>query len=161
MAGGLPHLEPPSANSTLPPSTLSPPPTTGTGAGTGSGTGRPRSHSVPWVELRFELPSFAKSCITNRPPRPLDPNRTDAATDQSYQEHKAIKDGSYSHLSLSMRWSIASGAVLLASVAHAASSWTFADGTVTVASKKAEDVTQTYVYRPESLFPLSRHALAH
>lgn len=43
-----------------------------------------------------------------------------------------------------MRWSIASGALLLAGVAQAAT-WTFSDASVTVASKTAEDVTQTCV----------------
>lgn len=43
-----------------------------------------------------------------------------------------------------MRWSIANGALLLASVANAASSWTFADASVTVASKTADDITQTF-----------------
>lgn len=44
-----------------------------------------------------------------------------------------------------MRWSVTSGALLLAGVAHAASSWTFGDAAVTVASKSTDDVKQRLV----------------
>lgn len=43
-----------------------------------------------------------------------------------------------------MRWSVTSGALLLAGVAHAASSWTFGDAAVTVASKSTDDVKQSF-----------------
>ncbi|KAF5023062.1 hypothetical protein F66182_4874 [Fusarium sp. NRRL 66182] len=43
-----------------------------------------------------------------------------------------------------MRFSIVSSLVFLTSVASAASSWSFTDGSVTVASKKAQSVTQKF-----------------
>lgn len=46
---------------------------------------------------------------------------------------------------LRMRWSVTYGALLLASVANAATSWTFGDGSVTIGSKGAQDVSQRSV----------------
>ena len=44
-----------------------------------------------------------------------------------------------------MRFLTASTLLALAGEAHAASSWTFSDGTVTVASRAADNVVEKYV----------------